>query len=102
MRIDPHTRLSRRKLGGQLEQLSPVAAALQVIAHSDTPEHSDVAMDIDPNDADGHSAVPQNERVVIRPMVIGMVGVVRGSAPAKLEQHSPANRVIRYPIGWRV
>jgi hypothetical protein len=50
---------------------------LHVVAHGDTAEHCDLAMQIDSNDADGYGTVPKEKRVVIRPMIIGMVGVVR-------------------------
>ena len=76
MRIDANTRLSVGELGGQLKQSASVSAALHVIAHGDTTEHGDLAMKIDANDADSRIAVPQKKRVVIRPMLVGMLGVV--------------------------
>jgi hypothetical protein len=96
--IDAAARVSLGELGCQLEQPTPVSAALHVVAHGDTAEQSDLGVQIDSNDADGHGAVPKEKRVAIRPMVIGMVGVVRRSESAKFEQHSSANRVIGRPV----
>ena len=87
------------ELCGQLQHAASVAAALHVIAHGNAAKHRDVVMNVDTNGADGDRTVPQDERVVIRPMFVGMVRVVRPPASAKLEQNSAANGVIRGPFG---
>jgi hypothetical protein len=54
-------------LGGQVKQLASISAALQVIPHADTAEHSDLALKIDTNDADSCTAVPKKQRAVDLP-----------------------------------
>jgi hypothetical protein len=67
VRVDADTRLSLGKLGGQVKQPASISAALQVIPHGDTAEHSDLALKIDTNDADSCTAVPKKQRAVDLP-----------------------------------
>jgi hypothetical protein len=98
VRIHPTARVLLGELRCQLQHPPSISTTLQIVAHGNAAKQRDVVVNIDTNDADGGCTVPQNERVVVRPMLVGMLRIVRRSFSTKLEQHSAANRVIRRPI----
>ena len=83
---------------GEPEQPSPVAAALSIGTDCHSAIERDVVLDVDANDPDRFVVDPQDERVVVRAELVGMVGIVGRAAASQLEQDVTPNLVVASPF----
>jgi hypothetical protein len=87
------------ELLGESEQPPSVAAALSVGTDCHSAIVRDVVLDVDANDPDRVVVDPQDERVVVRAELVGMVGIVGRAAASQLEQDVTPNVMVASPFG---
>jgi hypothetical protein len=99
IRYDAITSEISREVIGESEKPSSVPSALSVDTDCDSAIERDAALDVDAHDPDRVFVDPQDERVVMRATLVGMVGIVGSAAATQLEQDVTPNLVIASPFG---
>jgi hypothetical protein len=88
-----------RELLGESEKPSSVAAALPIGTDRDSAIERDAVLDLDANHAHRVLVDPEEERIVVRAELVGVVGIVGCAAATKLEQDVTPNLVVASPFG---
>jgi hypothetical protein len=99
IRYDAITPEISREVIGESEKPSSVASALPIGTDCDSTKERDAVLDVDAHDPDRVVFDPQDEWVVMRTTLVGMVGVVGCAAATQLEQDVTPNLVIASPFG---
>jgi hypothetical protein len=102
MGVDASAAMNSRKLFGLGEQLAPVTPTLSVLSHCHTPKDRNSLIDnVYSNDSESLVGAPQNEGVISRSNVVGVVCIVCIPAATTLKQDATADLMVDCPFGFR-
>ena len=86
------------KVFRRVQESPPEAVTLKIVTDGHASKRGHCARHVDSNDACWRIPNPKQERIVTRPMLVGMVRIVPRPDAPKLEENTAAYRVIRRPV----
>jgi len=87
-----------RKRFSKREQYFAVASTLHILTNGNTPEDSELTVDVDADHSDRFAMVNQDLRIVARPILVRVILIVDSEKTAILEEHRAPNCVINAPL----
>ena len=87
-----------RKTFSLVQESPSVPSTLKIVTNGHASKRGHRPGHVDSNDACRYIANPEEKWIMVRPMLVGAVRIVFRPNAAKLEENTPAYRVIRRPV----